>query len=87
MDLNRKEIVTEDYFDYDISNWLMQTTKNLGNFKYSKRVKTVFHTSDEQFELVESYFNRYGRDAQSFGKIMTRLWIGDMLRTPKNNKG
>ena len=41
-----------------------------------------FGTPDAQFDEVESYFDRFGRSPQAFGKIMTRLWIGDLLRKP-----
>lgn len=79
---NRKEILTKDYFDFNIADWLIQTSKGLDNFKYNEKKEIVFHTSDKQYEVVESYFKRYGRNAQAFGKVMTRLWIVDMLRIP-----
>jgi len=43
-------------------------------------VGVVFYTPQEQFMEVENYFERYGRSAQAFGKIMTRVWIQELQR-------
>jgi|SaaInlStandDraft_5_1057022.scaffolds.fasta_scaffold434610_2 hypothetical protein len=35
------------------------------------------------FDYVESYFKRYGRYPQAFGKVLKRLWIRGLLREVK----
>jgi len=80
---DRREMLTKGYFDYNIADWL-NSLESLDNFKNNRQKEVFFHTPEEQFKIVESYFERYGRDFQAFGKILTsRLWISDMSRKPK----
>lgn len=81
LDADRREVRTKASFSHDVAAWL-KSDRPLADFKFDNDVEIVFHTPDEQHELVESYFKRYGRDSQAFGKVLTRLWIGDMLRVP-----
>jgi radical SAM superfamily enzyme YgiQ (UPF0313 family) len=75
----RREVFSKGLFKYNVSEWLA-SNKLLDDFAFSKEVELTFYTSEQQYELVESYFNRYGRDAQAFGKILTRIWMPDILR-------
>lgn len=81
LDDDRKEVQSKAWFGHDVTAWL-KSDRPLAEFKFDKEMEIMFHTPDEQYELMESYFQRYGRDSQAFGKVMTRLWIGDMLRVP-----
>ena len=81
---NRREILTRGCFEYDIAGWL-DSQASLDDFRNSERREVIFHTPAQQFEIVESYFARYGRNSQAFGKILTRFWICDMFRKPKYN--
>jgi hypothetical protein len=81
---NRKEILTKGYFDYNIADWL-KSGESLDNFKNDKQREVVFYTPEEQFKIVEDYFKRYGRNEQAFGKILTKVWIVDMFRQPKED--
>jgi radical SAM superfamily enzyme YgiQ (UPF0313 family) len=78
----RRSLRTEVRLEYDVETWLAQRVRPLASFRHAVPQPVTFHTPDEQYELVESYFGRYGRNPQAFGKIMTRLWIVDMLRRP-----
>ncbi|MBZ0094037.1 MAG: radical SAM protein [Sulfuricella sp.] len=84
LDADRREVRSKALFGHDVAAWL-KSDRPLAEFKFDQDVEIVFHTPDEQYELMESYFKRYGRDNQAFGKVMTRLWIGDMLRVPAEN--
>ena len=64
----------------------MVSEKTLDSFKNKSKTETEFHTPKKQFDVVENYFKRYGRSPQAFGKILTRLWISDMMRIPRNTK-
>jgi len=79
---NRLEIVDQGVFNYDIQSWL-ESDSELDSFRFFEGERTVeFRTSKNQYQAVIKYFQRYGETAQAFGKIMTRLWIGEMLRIP-----
>jgi len=73
-----------DDFSYDIHSWV-DSNKRLDDFNLPALKKIRFGISDSQYNLVETYFNRYGRDFQAFGKILTILWIGELLRKPISN--
>lgn len=72
-------------FDYDVTKWLV-SEETLDSFQNKSKTQTEFHTPKKQFDVVENYFKRYGRSPQAFGKILTRLWISDMMRIPRNTK-
>ena len=72
-------------FDYDVAEWLI-SDKPLADFKNTTISEKEFHTPKKQFDVVENYFKRYGKSPQAFGKILTRLWISDMMRIPRNTK-
>ena len=84
---NRLEIVDRGVFNYDIQTWL-RSDGDLDSFRFSGGERAVeFRTSKGQYQEVNKYFQRYGETAQAFGKIMTRLWISDMLRIPNISAG
>lgn len=85
LDADRGEVRTKALFGHDVAAWL-KSDRPLADFKFDNDMEIVFYTPDEQYELVESYFKRYGRDSQAFGKVLTRLWIGDMLRVPVDKR-
>ncbi len=77
--------MTKGCFEYNVADWL-NSIENLDDFKNNEPKEVVFHTPQDQFEIVESYFKRYGRNPQAFGKILTRLWIVEMLRKPQKQQ-
>ena len=79
---DRNKMSKKGDFEYNIAGWI-NSGKSLDLFKNAGAKEVVFYTPDEQFKTVESYFDRYGRNPQALGKILTRLWIVDMLRKPK----
>ena len=81
-DPGRRDRVDEAQFTYDIPGWL-NDSRTLDVFRLPTPVLQRFHTPPEQFEQVESYFERYGRGPHALGKILTRLWIVDLFRQPQ----
>jgi len=82
LDTNRINLSENVFLRYDISSWL-KSGRNLAEFEYSTETEFTFFTSLESYEYVESYFNRYGRSPQAFGKVLTRLWMKELLREVK----
>ena len=82
LDPDRKNIVSEGQFNYDIAGWHSSPNESLDEYRYGEKKTIMFETPEAQFELVEKYFKRYGRSVHGMGKIMTRLWIVDMHRVP-----
>ena len=79
---NRLNIVDKGTFSYNIQEWL-KSENELDLFSFYPFEETVeFKTDIDQYETVNNYLHRYGYTAQAFGKIMTRLWIYDILRKP-----
>ena len=78
---DRRERVDMGSFQHDVPAWLSAQAP-LSTFRFPVAEELQFHTPTDQFELVESYFERYGRDPHALGKILTRLWIVDMFRQP-----
>ncbi len=87
LDPDRRSRLTEVRLEYDVGSWLAQRARPLASFRDPAARPVVFHTPEDQYQQVESYFGRYGRNPQAFGKIMTRLWIVDMLRRPVDGSG
>lgn len=81
---NRNLKTDKGEFDYDIVSW-QKSNKHLDDFHLETPLVLLFHTPPDQYELVENYFNRFGRSPQAFGKITTRLWISEMTRKIKIN--
>jgi hypothetical protein len=79
----REKSLSKETFAYDVHGWL-HGQGSLEMYHYPTAREVTYHTPPEQFAQVESYFERYGRDAQALGKILTRLWIVDMFRQPVN---
>jgi len=67
---------------FEISAWL-KSGKNLSEFERPSETEFTFFTSPKSYDYVESYFNRYGRSPQAFGKVLTRLWMKELLREVK----
>ena len=75
---NRINEIIHDNFVYDISNWI-KSDLPIKDFK-KKNLRLSFYTSKEQYEQLNNYQIRFGKTEQSFGKILTRMWITDMMR-------
>lgn len=84
IDPDRKGIVSKGTFHHDVGAWLVSGEK-MSAFALSPARELAFHTPAEQYQMVEDYFERYGTNEQSLGKILTRLWIVEMLRKPVDN--
>jgi hypothetical protein len=82
LDTNRLNLSENVLLRYDISSWL-KTGRNLSEFEHSMETKFTFFTSSKSYDYVESYFNRYGRSPQAFGKVLTRVWMKELLREVK----
>jgi radical SAM superfamily enzyme YgiQ (UPF0313 family) len=79
----RRARLDQGDFSYDIPGWLAAPEALLADFRLPEPATIEFHTPEEQFTLVEDLFTSFGRGPQEFGKILTRIWVGDMLRTPR----
>lgn len=82
LDPGRLDRVTRVRLGHDVAAWLASPGRGLGEFKCAKPLEVQFHTPAAQFKLVEDLLDSFGRGPQEFGKAMTRMWIGDMLRQP-----
>ena len=83
LDPRRVTDISEGRFYYDVRAWLASEVR-LEEFRLPMEAEFRFHTTAEQYREVENYFERYGRNEQAMGKILTRLWIVEMLRKPMN---
>lgn len=80
-DPRRTEIVKHGRFRHDIKRWL-GSKGDISDFRLpGEGAKIKFFSDPERTTFVESYFDRYGRSPQAFGKILTRLWMRDLLRS------
>jgi hypothetical protein len=79
---NRLNINDNAFLKFDIASWL-KSGKNLSEFESTTETEFTFFTSPKMYDYVESYFDRYGRSPQAFGKVLTRLWIKELLREVK----
>lgn len=80
-DPRRTEIVKHGWFRHDIKRWL-NSKGDISDFRIAGQgAKIKFFSDPERTAFVESYFERYGRSPQAFGKILTRLWMRDLLRS------
>jgi radical SAM superfamily enzyme YgiQ (UPF0313 family) len=82
LDINRLNLNDKAFLKFDIASWL-KSGENLSAFEFSSDTEFEFFTSPKMFDYVESYFERYGRSPQAFGKVLTRLWIRELLREVK----
>jgi radical SAM superfamily enzyme YgiQ (UPF0313 family) len=82
LDINRLNLSDNEFLKFDIPSWL-QSRQNISEFEFHTKTEFIFFTSPKSYDYVESYFERYGRSAQAFGKILTRLWIKEILREVK----
>ena len=77
-------IINTKQFSYDFGAWL-SSIKLLEQYRFDSPVEVTFYTSQNQYDMLESYFERYGQSDQSLGKILTRLNVTDLLRQQKKN--
>jgi radical SAM superfamily enzyme YgiQ (UPF0313 family) len=82
LDSNRLNLSENVFLRFDIWSWL-KSGRGLSEFEHSVETEFTFFTSPKSYDYVESYFNRYGRSAQAFGKVLTRLWMKELLREIK----
>lgn len=82
LDSDRKSKNCDALFNYDINSWL-ESSKKLDKFYRDKPLVLVFYSPESNYDYIEDYFDRYGRNYQSLGKIMTRLWITEFMRKAK----
>jgi hypothetical protein len=82
LDTNRINISENSFFKFDIASWL-KSERNLAEFESPTETEFTFFTSPKKYAYVESYFDRYGRSPQAFGKVLTRLWMRELLREVK----
>jgi hypothetical protein len=82
LDINRLKLNDNVFLKFDIASWL-KSGENISAFEFSSETEFEFFTSPKMFDYVESYFERYGRSPQAFGKVLTRLWIRELLREVK----
>lgn len=82
---NRLSVIDHESFSYDIEAW-MNSTFSIESFSVGSGIKFKFYTPKEQFNLVEGYLDRYGRNIQAFGKIMTILSVFDLQRAVEIQK-
>ena len=80
----RVNIINTKQFSYDFGAWL-SSIKLLEQYRFDSPVEVTFYTSQNQYDMLESYFERYGQSDQSLGKILTRLNVTDLLRQQKKN--
>lgn len=86
LDTNRLNISDNAFLKYDITPWL-KSEKKLSEFESPTETEVTFFTSQKKYDYVESYFSLYGRSPQAFGKILTRLWMRELLREVKLEAG
>ena len=82
LDTDRINISENSFFKFDIASWL-KSGRNLVEFESPAETEFTFFTSPKKYAYVESYFDRYGRSPQAFGKVLTRLWMRELLREVK----
>jgi radical SAM superfamily enzyme YgiQ (UPF0313 family) len=82
LDINRLSLNDNAFLKFDIASWL-KSGQNLSEFEFLVETEFMFFTSQKAYDYVESYFERYGRSPQAFGKVLTRLWIRELLREVK----
>ena len=86
LDTNRLNISDNAFLKYDITPWL-KSEKKLSEFESPTETEVTFFTSQKKYDYVESYFSLYGRSPLAFGKILTRLWMRELLREVKLEAG
>lgn len=79
---DRMDVTRRDLFQFDVPAWLSDSSSRLSDHALAHDLVLVFHTPPDQYKLVEDLLESFGRGPQEFGKVMTRMWIGDMLRKP-----
>lgn len=79
----RNKLVSMVSLRYNVPQWLSDADMPFSETLLERKEIFLFYTSQQQYEQLESYLERFGRTPQAFGKIMTRMWIYEMFRMPK----
>lgn len=76
---DRLEICHRSTFNYDISSWLTGTG-TIDDARFVAPAEVEFFITVEQYQLLEDLRSTFGQGPQAFGKILSRMWVGEMLR-------
>ena len=62
-------------FDHDILDWIdnYEIDSDLGKYVFGKKRKYIFSYTNEQLEVRDDVFKRYGTSINSLSKIVTRI--------------
>ena len=62
-------------FDHDILDWIdnYEIESDLGKYVFGKKRKYIFSYTNEQLEVRDDVFKRYGTSINSLSKIVTRI--------------